>query len=128
MARRHAATRARRSQPVRDRTAPRSAGRLARGNAPHRPSSSGREGSRAAHPVDPGGERMREMTTTQVAATRCTQSHVRSRTLFPLGSKLAGGRFEIIGSIGKGGTGMVYEAFDAERRETIALKTLSRLD
>lgn len=44
------------------------------------------------------------------------------------GTRLAEGRFEILRRIGEGGMGVVYEAFDAARKEKVALKTMSRLD
>jgi hypothetical protein len=43
------------------------------------------------------------------------------------GTRLSSGRFEILRRIGEGGMGVVYEAFDATRREKVALKTMSRL-
>jgi serine/threonine protein kinase len=55
-------------------------------------------------------------------------SHMGLRSALPSGSKLANGRFEITRRIGEGGMGVVYEAFDAERRTKVALKTLSRVD
>jgi hypothetical protein len=55
-------------------------------------------------------------------------SHVSWRSLLASGQKLAGGRLEILHRIGEGGMGFVYDAFDAERRSKVALKTLSRLD
>ncbi len=55
-------------------------------------------------------------------------SHVSERTVLATGKKLSGSRFEIVRSIGEGGMGIVYEAFDTERRSRVALKTLSRLD
>jgi hypothetical protein len=55
-------------------------------------------------------------------------SQVSTRAVFPAGKKLSGDRFEIVRKIGEGGMGVVYEAFDAERRSKVALKTLSRLE
>lgn len=43
-----------------------------------------------------------------------------------LGSTLAGGRFQILRVVGRGGMGIVYEAFDAERRGKVALKLIAR--
>lgn len=38
------------------------------------------------------------------------------------------GRFEVIGKLGEGGMGIVYEAFDHQRGMTVALKTLRNVD
>jgi tetratricopeptide (TPR) repeat protein len=46
----------------------------------------------------------------------------------PLGSVLAGGRLQVTRKIGEGGMGAVYEAFDAERRTAVALKTILEPD
>ncbi|MDH5676647.1 MAG: protein kinase [Myxococcales bacterium] len=43
------------------------------------------------------------------------------------GQKLVSGRFTVLGRIGEGGMGAVYEAFDEERRERVALKTLTKV-
>jgi tetratricopeptide (TPR) repeat protein len=49
------------------------------------------------------------------------------RTL-PIGSQLCGERFKVLRRIGEGGMGVVYEAFDAQRKSCVALKTLSQSD
>src|SRR5690349_15534877 len=37
-------------------------------------------------------------------------------------------RFQLVRRLGAGGMGIVYEVFDRERSELVALKTLSRVD
>lgn len=46
----------------------------------------------------------------------------------PAGHDLLAGRLRIVRRLGEGGMGVVYEAYDAVRREALALKTLGRLD
>ncbi len=44
----------------------------------------------------------------------------------PQGVELCAGRYLVRREVGRGGMGIVYEAWDAERQESVALKTLSR--
>ena len=62
------------------------------------------------------------------AARISLPSELSARFVLPSGSALAGGRLSIVRPIGEGGMGIVYEAFDAERKTLVALKTLSRMD
>lgn len=45
----------------------------------------------------------------------------------PLGSLLADGRFRLVQQLGRGASGIVYEAYDAESEASVALKLLSHL-
>jgi hypothetical protein len=55
-------------------------------------------------------------------------SETSSGARLPVGSLLLGGRLQITRNIGEGGMGAVYEAFDAERRTPVALKTILEPD
>src|ERR1700742_1992543 len=57
-----------------------------------------------------------------------TPPRVSSVEVLPVGAALADGRFEVAYRLGEGATGIVYKALDRARRESVALKTLARLD
>lgn len=59
---------------------------------------------------------------------RPTSAPVWPEHILPVGSTLCSGRFEVLRRIGQGGTSVVYEVFDAERDERVALKALSQSD
>ena len=64
-----------------------------------------------------------------IEAARLTGADaVGSYPSLPKGHALVGGRFEIVSRIGQGGTGVVYKALDHARGDTVALKTLGRMD
>ncbi len=64
-----------------------------------------------------------------IALTPSTEVRPVGRWVAPEpGSKLAAGRFEVLERLGEGGMGIVYSAFDAQRRTKVALKTLHRLE
>ncbi|MFT3926877.1 MAG: serine/threonine-protein kinase [Myxococcales bacterium] len=60
----------------------------------------------------------------QVSEPPCARPHA----IWAVGTTLAAARFTITRRIGAGGMGIVYEAYDAERRAPVALKTLVVLD
>ncbi len=60
----------------------------------------------------------------RVTATRSSAAH----PPLSIGATLSGGRFSVLRRVGEGGMGIVYEAFDTQRKARVALKTLSRLD
>jgi predicted Ser/Thr protein kinase len=55
-------------------------------------------------------------------------STFRTIRVFSPGQTLLGGRLRVLRRIGEGGMGIVYEVHDEQRRGTVALKTLNRLD
>jgi hypothetical protein len=55
-------------------------------------------------------------------------SGVSPKQILSSGTQLHGGRFKVLRRIGEGGMGVVYEAFDEQRRARVALKTLSVSD
>lgn len=60
-------------------------------------------------------------------ARESTSRNVRGWSL-SAGEVLLGGRLRVVRFLGEGGVGAVFEAFDNERRESVALKRLSRID
>ena len=61
-------------------------------------------------------------------ATKAPRHSLPSPPQLTVGSRLLAGRLEVRGLLGEGGMGVVYEAFDAERAELVAVKTLAYVD
>src|SRR5687767_12632584 len=68
----------------------------------------------------PSGAR-RSLEPTRAFPLARSRSHVDTR---PAGSVLAD-RFELLGTLGQGSSGTVYEAFDRDTRSLVAVKVLS---
>jgi serine/threonine protein kinase len=60
--------------------------------------------------------------------TEESTSHVAEESLATAPAWKGTERYEILGCLGQGGMGVVYEAFDRQRRERVALKTLRQFD
>ncbi|HKO92780.1 MAG TPA: serine/threonine-protein kinase, partial [Polyangiaceae bacterium] len=74
----------------------------------------------------PGGDDPLDELLRQAAHVSHTE-RTSQRTL-AVGTRLVGGRFSILRRLGEGGMGIVYEAFDDQRKGRVALKTLTHID